>query len=383
MTRGMCTRPLNAVGYLIGAGSMSLGIESANVNLVNIWETPGYSKNARSWDLNRPANPHKVLDLNWADNHFSCYADKGIDLIYGNPPCGGVSAWTQSRVENETNNCMRHWMRMVVKGQPKAILMENGYQLDIDKLWPLLGDLTGVLEEAGYTWGTWRFFNYQVGTPQIRRRMFLYAAQKHRVINEARFTRTRYTELPNAQDRTQCPTKSVLDDLNGINPQPVHTALSNSGKVVTQHWYEGPLVVEKNKLLAQHIDFIRANTRWLTTADYERFVFAAANGDKSAGRVLEKYPLWEDCPPQFSHYLSMRPMPVPWDEAGPAVCSGWVLYHPHHDRFLTMRELALLMGYPMEWQFHKLSPAFIAQGVSASSSRWAVNNLRSMVAFDD
>src|SRR5215831_12044045 len=154
---------LNAVGYLVGAGSMTLGIEAAGFKIREIFETSGYSKNARSWDLNRPELRHGVLELDHRSPHFK--ERQGLDLIFGNPPCGGVSNMTQGGVNNKTNVCMRHWLRMVVQGRPRMILMESGYQLDTPRYEKLLKDLTNVLDAHDYWWWTWQFFSYQVGTP--------------------------------------------------------------------------------------------------------------------------------------------------------------------------------------------------------------------------
>jgi DNA (cytosine-5)-methyltransferase 1 len=188
---------------------MSLGVEQAGFTLRTIIETPGYGKNAATWDLNRPELAHSILELDHNDEYFRQWAPYDLDLLYGNPPCGGMSAQTCSRIESPTNNCMRMWIRMVVKARPKLILMENGYQLATDRMAPLLGDLTGVLEEAGYQWNTWQFYGYQVGTPQVRRRMFLYCSWPSGAWWTCLARTTRLPALPDRTSRTSSGSRQV------------------------------------------------------------------------------------------------------------------------------------------------------------------------------
>jgi site-specific DNA-cytosine methylase len=371
---------LNALGYLVGAGSMSLGVEQAGFTLRTIIETPGYGKNAATWDLNRPELAHSILELDHNDEYFRQWAPYDLDLLYGNPPCGGMSAQTCSRIESPTNNCMRMWIRMVTKARPKLILMENGYQLATDRMAPLLGDLTGVLEDAGYLWNTWQFYGYQVGTPQVRRRMFLFGIREDIEVKNLQLAKS-LGDLTSKDRKNVCPTRPHLEDFFGVAPsqEPVVT---RSGKTVTQHWYDSPMTLRGNELLLQHHEFITANRRWFTLKEYEAAINKAEAGNKLALREIETIPVWPDCPSEFGGHLFRRPRPIPLDEAGPTVIGDFFLFSPVDLRFLTMRELARLMGYPDEWQFHRCNVKLVAQGIPTHSSRWAAERLRKIVGWN-
>jgi len=368
---------VDAIAYLIGAGSMSLGVEAAGFDLKAVWETPGYSKNAATWDLNRPELRHQVFELDHTSDHLARVAS-GVDLIYGNPPCGGLSAMTASRLSSPTNNCMRQWIRMVVKARPRMILMENAFQLATERVGCLLTDLTDVLDQHDYYWWTWIMYSYQIHTPQIRRRAFLCASldvPKHPELIPL-------DDLPSSRDRSLCPVGPYLANLVGVDPSP-DPVWSTTGEVVTQHWYEPIKTVELNALVKQNIG--RLSSRFLTPKDRRKIQERADNGDRVAQRELLQVEqlIWEDCPREFGGMQCHRPYIIPWHEAGATIIGSYKYIHPIDHRFLTMREMARLMGYPDSWKFHRLFPHLIAQGIPVNNAWWAATRMREVMGLKD
>lgn len=366
---------MNALGYLIGAGSMTLGVEQAGFTVREVWETPGYGLNAQTWDLNRPQQRHHELELNHHDTHT--VASRGaFDLIYGNPPCGGVSAMTCSRMESPTNNCMRQWIRMVAAARPRAILMENGYQLATDRMALLLLDLTNVLDHYGYHWWTWSFYSYQLGTPQIRRRMFLCAT----LDPPQRVELLDLRDLPPNDKHLSAP-GHALWALTGVTPSP-QPVVDREGRTVTQHWYDSDRTAVRNELVNQHWERLREP--YVTPYEVQVAQQKIAEGSEPYAKWLKQHykRLWADCPPDFAQKMHMhRPTRVDWDQACGAIIGFFKFVHPVDRRFLTMREMANLMGYPVDWQFHELSPHLIAQGIPVANARWGAYRLAQVAGW--
>jgi DNA (cytosine-5)-methyltransferase 1 len=365
---------LSVVMYLVGSGSLTLGVEAAGFNVEYIYETPGYAKNARTWQLNRPDVPIDVLELDAQNDTFKHH--RGLDLICGNPPCGGVSAMTCSRINSPTNECMRKWVRMVVRARPRMILMENGYQLATKRMSSLLGDLTSVLETCGYCWWTWMFYSYQVGTPQIRRRMFLCAS----LDRPRRHDLFELDDLPPPGVKSSCPCGPFLEDLIGVKPSPEPVIVN--GKVIAQHYYDRAdgRYEEINRLIGLHRDKISSKTL-ISTGLLERVRKRADEGHELSLKMLPAYESkhWPNMPKQFDGMSMSRPQVIYLDRAAPAMIGFYKFVHPVDDRLLTMREMARLMGYPDWWQFHQLKPHLLAQGVPVANAKWSAERLKQVI----
>lgn len=358
---------MHALGYLIGAGSMSLGVEAAGFNLHEIWETPGYAKNAKTWQRNR-MEPVNVLELDYNNTtHFAQRAG-GIDLIYGNPPCGGVSTMTCSRITSPTNVCMQQWVRMVAPAGARMILMENGFQLATSRMEPLLNDLTGVLDHYNYHWWTWMFYSWQIGCPQIRRRMFLCATRDAPV----RLDLVDLSDLPQDRRSQWTTDNSSLGrwcwDLQGVapSPQPVMTRL---GQTVTQHWYGDPKAIKYNEYIQEHHE--RIGKHFVTRKEYEREL---GRDLKTAARIKNK--VWDECPREWAGMMQChRPHMMDWDQPAQTIINAYKYGHPIDHRLLTHREMSRLMGFPDDWQFHEMRPHLISQGIPVQNARWAADRL--------
>ena len=357
--------------FLVGAGSMSLGVEKAGGKIEHVFENPGYAENAKSWELNRPELPVNTIELHCSSNALAPYS--GLDLIAGNPPCGGLSSMTDSKISSPTNCGMRHWIRMVVKARPKSIIMENAYQLSTPRVWTILKDLTNVLEVNGYNWFTTKHYSYQLNTPQIRRRMFLYAT-----LEEIKHPELIHLDDLPAKDKKLCPCGPYLEDLIGVEPstEPVY---SRTGNVVTHHGYGK--WTDQMKSVNARIGEMRhhLNNRLYTPKRYKKLVEEAESGNSTAKRLLSVAVLNENCPNEFNGMSMFSPTQVKMDECCGAIIGIFKYIHPVDDRMCTMRELARLMGYPDYWQFHEESPHLIAQGVPVNNTSWAVERLNKII----
>jgi site-specific DNA-cytosine methylase len=256
--------------------------------------------------------------------------------------------------------------------------MENGYQLATERLWPLLSDLTQVLEDSGYKWWTWKKYSYQVGTPQVRRRAFLCATRD----TIKRPELIDITAITANKNRAASPTLPWLQDLIGIKPS-AEAVKTREGRLVSQHWY-GPAssyhlglqeTIAKGRQYVDH--------GYTTPRDVEKLKKLAAEGDVDAAQRLDNLNnVWEECPAELQGMSMFRLFTIKFLECAPAIIGSYKYVHPIDDRVLTMREMARLMGYPDDFEFHDLNPSFIAQGIPVNNAKWGAERLMRVVGID-
>lgn len=363
----------SAAGYLIGAGSMSLGVERAGASLVQIYETPGYAKNAASWTMNRPEMPPVVIDL---DKKISLPGIEGIDLLYGNPPCGGMSNMTGCHVDSPTNTCMIDWIHMAINTKPKLILMENAYQIGTNAGRVLREYMFSQLIANGYTPWVWVFYSWQLGCPQTRRRAFLCAVRNQKISESFYEKIVSLSDLPEEPD----PEMNVIShiwDLENTEPKETGYVKSALGHLTDMHWWDntGRRVSEYLRDHPEHFD-IATNIHFMTPKQAKLWVNGTEKQKKEYEKKLKEGLYWHDCPQLFESMQQFRkPHLTPLYGPAHTVLSDFRLVHPTRRRLITMREQARLMGYSDDWRFTVCRANLTAQGVPAINSKWAVNRL--------
>lgn len=367
---------MKAVGYLVGSGSMSLGVEQAGFELQSVYETPGYSKNAATWDLNRPEIKHCVQDLDPMATFIG--ADESTDLVYGNPPCGGLSSTTGAKHTSKTNKLMQHWLAMVLRSRPRMLLMENAFQLATKAGAPIRDRLVAELDAAGYDSAVWLFHSWQLGTPQMRRRCFLVALRDYKFSDDMLDSGKLHDPSDGYPREVQL--QYALRDLLDVTPSPDPINLDD-GRVITQHYWSTKGVLT-SKLFNEHGDrLLRMN--FIGPLEMEKLSAKARDGDKKAVRELERRrsSYWPDAPKLFANAKRFRTINrTDPSEPSMTVISEYNIAHPTINRVLTMRELARLMGFPDDWRFHNLDPRLIAQGVPVANAKWAASRLMKALA---
>jgi DNA (cytosine-5)-methyltransferase 1 len=365
---------VTTLAYLIGAGSLSIGVERAGFKLCKVFETEAYNTNAKGgWNANRPDLIPEVLELDHTSHKFCLYRDWGLDLIHGNPMCGGVSSMTRSRISSPTNSGMRKWVRMVVKAEPRSILMENGFQLGMPRMWSLLSDLTSILQNHGYEWWIWKHYAFQVGTPQVRRRMWL-CATKEKIKRPELIDTSELDHLT----KEDAPTLPWIEDLIGIPPSKTQGVVTNRyGQTVTGHHY------------GTWTDYV-INTLNASIPEGRWYLQNGFVGPKHVQKQIKKgqepdqSPIWENCPGEWNGCMSMfKPSVIRLFSCAPALIGKYKYVHPIDDRVLTHREMCRLMGFPDDWEFSDYNPNFIAQGVPVNNSRWAADRLKWVIGMED
>lgn len=118
---GYSDKELTAVSLFTGAGGMDVGFERAGIRVVFANEL--MKEAADTYKANHPNDVmvnddiYNVLDM--MENY------KGVDLVFGGPPCQGFSVAGKMDPDDERSKLIFTFLDVVEKVRPRAFVMEN------------------------------------------------------------------------------------------------------------------------------------------------------------------------------------------------------------------------------------------------------------------
>lgn len=303
---------LNAIDLFSGCGGLTLGLKQAGFNVLSAVEIDATA--VETYKAN-----HKGVIMKHAD--IRKISAKGLrrelkllrgqlDLLAGCPPCQGFSTLRTRNGANKNrdtrNDLVHEMLRFARAFRPKAIMMENVPRLKQHKPFK---DVCKGLRTLGYR------LTYEVkdaaryGVPQRRRRLILLAGRGFD-IEFAKETR-RFRTVRGAIGRMTEPGTS-------------RDALHN--------------IPEKK----------RAKRIFKLIRDIPKD--GGSRGDLPKSRQLA-------CHKQSDGFNDIYGR-MAWDKVAPTITSGCSnpskgrFLHPEKDRAITMREAALLQGFPRHYSFN-------------------------------
>lgn len=349
-------RPV-AVDLFAGAGGLSLGFEQAGFDVVAAVEYDPVHAATHTFNfpqcevLCRDASKLSAADVLEAARrgfkriHPRLAFPGRLDAIIGGPPCQGFSTGGKREQDDERNELLLHFVRLVEDLKPRAFCLENVAGL-------LEASFDGVREEAfrrlrsaGYTLsGTDTPVNsLDFGVPQSRRRLIVLGAHG-RVAPPRPIT---------VQGRV-----SVAEALDGL-PSPVNYAellLTDEVTLSEADYYRlvsagstyarilaGVEPLDKDKARPRLWDQSRLTASRRTTHTPETVARFAATERGRAEPTSRLFRLPLDGPSRTLRagtgsergaHTSPRPI------------------HPSENRVITVREAARLHGYPDWFRFH-------------------------------
>jgi DNA (cytosine-5)-methyltransferase 1 len=306
-------RELVAVDLFAGAGGMTLGLKRAGFDVRAAVELEPLA--VETYLANHPdvavfrgdirLIPPEVV-LAWLG-----LGPGELDLVAGCPPCQGFSTITtlngKRQVEDERNDLVHTYGHYISVMQPRSVLMENVPRLRDD---PRMHSLLATLEGLGYVVNdAVRILNAaDFGVPQRRRRLVLLAAQGSKVAFSAP-TATAKKTVRDAIGSLAKPGKSG-DPLHDLPERRSAEVRSLIRRIPADGG--GRLDLDKDEQLVCHQDF---------------------DGFKDIyGRMA-------------------------WDKPSPTITGGCAnpskgrFLHPKEHRAITLREAALLQGFPADYYF--------------------------------
>ena len=174
-------RPIG-IDIFAGAGGLSLGFEQAGFDIAAAIEIDPI--HCATHEFNFPYSKAicaSVVDLTGAEIRLRAgIGQSDIDVVFGGAPCQGFSMIGKRALDDERNQLVFHYVRLVKELRPKYCVFENVKGLTLGKHALFLEELIKALEVAGYN----VLSPYQVlnaadfGVPQSRHRLFLIGARK-------------------------------------------------------------------------------------------------------------------------------------------------------------------------------------------------------------
>jgi DNA-methyltransferase (dcm) len=304
------TALFKAIDLFCGCGGLTLGLKQAGFNvLAGIEVEPQI---ARTYRENHPdvsvfnenilnVNPQTLLD------DFSLKTGE-LDLLAGCPPCQGFSSIKRlnkySKMDDVRNELIFEFLRFAEVMLPKAIMLEN-----VAGLQQYIGftDFVSRLEKLGYN-PKYQILNVaDFGVPQRRKRLICLAGR----IDSIPFAPPLYTKST---------VRSTIEHLSvpGDSGDPLHD-------IPTSH----------------------------SATVLERIASIPKDGG-SRDSLPPKLVL--DCHKKRTGFKDIYGR-MKWDNVSPTITCGCFnpskgrFLHPEQDRAITLREAALLQGFPESYKF--------------------------------
>lgn len=186
------SRPV-AIELFSGAGGMSLGFEAAGFDtLVAIDNNPMH---VATHEWNFPLTRSLCADIEtlsaediltsakdrWSERYPDESWPGDIDCIFGGPSCQGFSEIGRHNPQDERNNLLRAFARLVAAIKPKYFVMENVPGLLASVNDSIRAEALKILADEDYSFSAGRPFILSAGdfgVPQARRRVFVVGNRK-------------------------------------------------------------------------------------------------------------------------------------------------------------------------------------------------------------
>jgi DNA (cytosine-5)-methyltransferase 1 len=299
-----------AIDLFSGAGGLTLGLRLARFKVVGAVElselaAETYRSNFRGihlWetDIQKLSVARVLRELGLRPGQ--------LDLLAGCPPCQGFSAMRSlnghQTVVDGRNDLVLQFERFVRGLRPKSVMLENVPALIRDKR---LTGLIGSLEDMGYSVTTEVLDASHYGVPQRRRRMILVACRKGSI------------DLA-TKDTNRVTVRQAIGGLTARveREDPLHDISEN-----------------RQPKVARLISRIPKD--------------GGSRRDLGKGSQLACH---RRCDGFSDVYGRMA-----WEDVAPTITSGCInpskgrFLHPEEDRAITLREAALLQGFPPNFKF--------------------------------
>jgi DNA (cytosine-5)-methyltransferase 1 len=333
-------RPIG-IDLFAGAGGLSLGFEQAGFDIAAAVEIDPI--HCATHEYNFPKTKTicaSVVDLTGDEiRRLSGIDDAEIDAVFGGAPCQGFSMIGKRALDDQRNQLVFHYVRLVGELRPKYCVFENVKGLTLGKHAQFLTELIEALGDAGYNVVS----PYQVlnasdyGVPQSRERLFLIAARNDQAM----------PEYPNALEDRVTVREAIADLPDADQFDELRSTDSVRVEWITESMYA-------RRLRGMEVD----NTDFSYTRTFDPNVLTCSliteHTELSKARFLATRPGQTE---KISRFLRLDPeglcntLRAGTDSARGAHTSPRPI-HPVYPRVLTVREAARLHSYPDWFRMH-------------------------------
>lgn len=301
---------LTAIDLFSGCGGLTLGLREAGIDVLAAIEVDRLA--AETYAANHPHVSLLNSDIRDVSPEMllhTCGLKRGeVDLVAGCPPCQGFSSMrtlNRGKAVHDLRNDLIYEFLKIVRGlEPKAVMLENVPGLASNERFSVFCD---ELAKMGYLARHAVLDASNFGVPQRRRRLILLAGRGMKVrfaspLEKRRTVRMAISSMPPA----------------GSSGDPLHDFLER----------RAPRIAELIRRIPKN-----GGSRTSLPEGYQLACHQRCNGFRDVyGRMA-------------------------WDDVAPTITSGCFnpskgrFLHPEENRAITMREAALLQGFPPRYRF--------------------------------
>ena len=299
-----------AFDVFCGCGGLTLGLKQAGFRVVGAVDIDRLALAA--YELNHPGAATWCMDVRDLDLEAiqgRLGLDRGqLDLLAGCPPCQGFSTLRtlngSREVSDDRNDLVFEFLRLVRELEPKAVMLENVPGLGTDRR---MTRFEAALSEMGYSHARRVLDTADYGVPQKRRRLILLGSRRGTV------------DFATPSPRRSS-VRSAIESLPlaGKSGDPLHDMPERRTERVR--------------------DLIRRIPK------------------DGGGRLDLDGEDQLPCHRKFTGFKDVYGR-MAWDSPAPTITSGCHnpskgrFLHPTEDRAITLREAALLQGFPATYRF--------------------------------
>ena len=302
-----------AIDLFAGCGGLTLGLKKAHFKVVGAVEIDELA--VETYRMNHPTVSHiwnkDIREVPGSDVLITLGLKRGeLDLLAGCPPCQGFSSMTtlngSRKVDDPRNDLVHEYSRLVKEILPRALLLENVPGLVTN---PLMNTLMEDLESLGYnvkeSWKVLDAADY--GVPQRRRRLVMMSVRN----GEVKFA------PPKVGIAT---VREAIGKLGraGKSGDPLHDVTENR------------------------------------TVKIQKLIRAIPKNGGSRSSLGKKNQL--PCHQRSDGFKDVYGRMF-WDKPAPTITSGCQspskgrFIHPSENRTISLREAAILQGFPANYRF--------------------------------
>ena len=195
-----------AVSLFTGAGGMDIGFEKAGIIPKVAVEL--MKEAANTYSINHPKTKVINDDINNVIRTFDKY--KGVDFVFGGPPCQGFSVAGKMDPDDERSKLVFTFLDAVEKIQPKVFVMENVKALGTLSKWSdVRKKYFEQAKNMGYNCVSFVLKATDYGVPQKRERVFFIGIKG----NDDELFESNFQELLKKQQIKAPSVREVLKDL--------------------------------------------------------------------------------------------------------------------------------------------------------------------------
>jgi DNA (cytosine-5)-methyltransferase 1 len=317
-----------AIDLFSGGGGLTVGLKAAGFSVRSAVENNAHA--VATYRANHPEVKIISKDIrNVSVKDLQLDNDSKLSLIAGCPPCQGFTSLTSKyKRDDPRNSLITEMERLIYECQPDAVMMENVPGL-VNKGSEKFEGFVTRLRQSGYKvdWDVLQVADY--GTPQVRKRLVLFAGKGFR-IGIPKPTHSKDGSRGTARWR------SVADIISNLPPARVFA----------------PRRVAEDGASASEWHFVRR----LSEANIERLRWAKPGGNWMDIPEQKRPPCHRGTYRGFSNVYGR----MAWDQTAPTMTGGCTTLskgrfgHPAELRTISVFEAALFQEFPPE--YHLATP---------------------------